>query len=64
MPSVETDGNKGFRRIITNRAIPKAEPMVEEHIIQKYNKIYRIQMPKQRLTSAAIPTAATWPAPA
>ena len=59
-----------FRRIIANRAVPKAEPMVDgyvgflfldkndmpmvalhwekymEHIVQKYNKIYRIQMPK------------------
>ena len=42
-----------FRRIIANRAVPKAEPMVAlhwekymEHIVQKYNKIYRIQMPK------------------
>lgn len=59
-----------FRRIIANRAHPKAEPMVDgyagflfldkndmpmvalhwekylEHIVQKYNKIYRIQMPK------------------
>ena len=59
-----------FRRIIANRAAPKAEPMVEghagflfldkndrpmvalhwekylQHIVEKYNKIYRIQMPK------------------
>ena len=42
-----------FRRIIANRKTPKIEPMVAlhwekylEHIIQKYNKIYRIQMPK------------------
>lgn len=59
-----------FRRIIANRAVPKAELMVDgyvgflfldkndmpmvalhwekymEHIVQKYNKIYRIQMPK------------------
>mgnify|MGYP000624092765 FL=1 len=42
-----------FRRIIANRKTPKVEPMVAlhwekylEHIIQKYNKIYRIQMPK------------------
>lgn len=42
-----------FRRIIANRKTPKVEPMVAlhwekylEHIIQKYNKIYRVQMPK------------------
>ncbi len=42
-----------FRRILANRVAPKIEPMVAlhwekylEHIIEKYNKIYRIQMPK------------------
>ena len=44
---------KCFRRIIANRTAPKTEPMVAlhwekymEHIIEKYNKIYRVQMPK------------------
>ena len=59
-----------FRRIITNRAMPDVEPMIDghvgflfldknerpmvalhwekylQHIVEKYNKIYRIQMPK------------------
>ena len=59
-----------FRRIIANREVPRAEPMMDGyirflfldkndmpmvalhwekylgHIIEKYNKIYRIQMPK------------------
>lgn len=59
-----------FRRILSNRVAPKAEPLVDgyagflfldkndkpmvalhwekymQHIVEKYNKIYRIQMPK------------------
>lgn len=42
-----------FKRIIQNRRKPKVEPMVAlhwekyfQHIVEKYNKIYKVQMPK------------------
>lgn len=42
-----------FKRIIQNRRKPKVEPMVTlhwekyfQHIVEKYNKIYKVQMPK------------------